>query len=347
MDAVVIESNRGGFALREVETPAPPLGWARVRVQAVGICGSDLPIFDGIRNVPTPFIPGHETVGTIDALNVGAGAALGADGTPLALGDAVAVNMVIACHTCPHCRNQRPTLCDTLTELGIHINGGFAEYVIAPIENLHPLPHGLNFAQATAVDPLASVYHGLKLMPVYPDDTVAVLGTGPMGLYALQLARLAGARRVIAVGRNHATLKFAHANGADEAVSIAQTSDLPAALSRLNALTGGRGPSLVVEATGAPSMLTGAVEMAARGGRVMVLGVFHEPAAIYPGPIVRKELQIMGSLCYTPSEYADCLGLLAQGRIAPIDYRALPLRDMQHGLDLFRGRHTAKVVMLP
>ncbi len=106
MRAVVKESPGPGFSLRDMPVPEPPVGWVRVRVRHVGLCGSDIPIFDGVRAVPDLFIPGHETVGVIDAL--------GADVRGLRIGEPVAVNMVIACTHCAHCRSGRPTLCDTL-----------------------------------------------------------------------------------------------------------------------------------------------------------------------------------------------------------------------------------------
>ncbi len=214
---------------------------------------------------------------------------------------------------------------------------------IAPAENLHSLPASVTTAQATAVDPLASVHHGFALMPPRDSDTVAVFGLGPMGLYAIQLARLSGVKRVIAAGRKPGPLSWARACGADDVIDMHRQELGP----ELQRLTGGRGPSYVVEATGAPNMLDEALRQTGRGGRVLLLGVFHAAAQFTPAPIVRGELQLMGSLCYTASEYQYCLELLATRRIQPIGYRVFGLSEMQHAIDAFRARDIAKAILTP
>ncbi len=335
MLAVVKNRPGAGFALRDMPVPEPPAGWVRVAVRATGLCGSDLPIFDGQRDVPDQFIPGHETVGVIESLGAGVANAR--------VGQRVAVNMVVACHTCLYCRGGRPSLCDSLTELGIHLNGGFAEYVIAPAENLQTVSESLSDAAATAVDPLASVYHGLQLAPLHDSDTVAVLGAGPMGLYAVQLARLSGVRRVIAIARRASALAWSRACGADLCVDATQSGWIDT----VRRLTDGHGPSFCIEATGAPAMFEAGIELTAKGGRMLVLGVFHEPVSLRPGPIVRKELQLTGSLCYSADDYAQSMALLAERRITPLAHRVLHLREMQRALDLFRDREVAKAIVAP
>lgn len=335
MLAVVKEHSGPGFSLRSVPIPEPPPGWVRVRVRAVGICGSDLPIFEGIRPVPLPLIPGHETVGEVDMLGDGV--------EGWAIGDRVAVDMVVACGQCRFCRMGRPTLCERLIELGIHTHGGFAEYMIAPARNLHRLPEALTWEEGTAVDPLASVYHGLRMLGPLDRATVAVFGTGAIGLYAVQLARHLGAWRILAIGRRDAPLQLAVELGADEAISSQREDPAEA----LRARTGGQGASVVIEATGAPEVLSKAIEAAAPGGRILILGVFHEPVRIHASSLVRKELQLWGSLCYTWDEYDYCLQLLAEGRIRPLISKVLPLMEMSTALTLLARREAIKVVIRP
>lgn len=335
MLAVVKEHYGPGFSLRSVPIPEPPPGWVRVRVRAVGICGSDLPIFDGIRPVPLPLIPGHETVGEVEALGAGV--------EGWRIGERVAVDMVVACGGCRFCRMGRPTLCDQLIELGIHTHGGFAEYMIAPARNLHRLPEALTFEEGTAADPLASVYHGMRMIGPLDGATVAVFGTGAMGLYAVQLARHLGAWRILAVGRREAPLRLAVELGADKGISMQQENPVEA----IQSWTGGLGASVVIEATGAPGVFPQVIEAAARGGRVLILGVFHEPIQMNAGLVVRKELQIWGSLCYTWDEYEYSLHLLAERRIRPLITHEFPLSKMEQALTLLHRREALKVVIRP
>ncbi|MDR7481528.1 MAG: alcohol dehydrogenase catalytic domain-containing protein [Armatimonadota bacterium] len=331
---VVVKEREGpGFALRTVPVPVPPPGWVRVRVRAAGICGSDLPIFDGRRRVPLPLIPGHEVTGEVERLGPGV------DGwTP---GDRVAVGMVVACGRCTACAAAQPELCDALVELGIDAPGGFADYMVAPAANLHRLPAGLSFVEATAADPLASTLHGLAPAQITPDDVVAVFGLGAIGLYAVQVARSAGARRVVALGRRDDALQLARELGA-EAVDL-RGRDAPAAV---RALAPG-GASVVVEATGAPAVASQAVASAAKGARVVVLGVFYEPVPMDLGALVRRELRVFGRLCYTWDEYEQALALLASGRIRPLVSHTFPLSEISRALDLLRSRGTIKVVVEP
>lgn len=335
MLAVVKEHYGPGFSLRPVPIPVPPPGWVRIRVRAVGICGSDLPIFEGVRPVPLPLIPGHETVGEVEALGEGV--------EEWEVGDRVAVDMVVACGRCRFCRMGRPTLCERLMELGIHTHGGFAEYMIAPARNLHRLPEPLTWEEGTAADPLASAYHGLRMAGPLDGATVAVFGTGAIGLYAIQLARHLGAWRILAVGRREAPLQQARELGADEGISTQREDPVEG----IRARTEGRGADLVIEATGAPELFPKVIEAAAPGGRVLILGVFHEPTRIDAGLLVRKELQVWGSLCYTWDEYEYCLHLLAERRIRPLISHVLPLQEMETALALLHRREALKVVIRP
>jgi L-iditol 2-dehydrogenase len=333
MLAVVKERPGPGFALREVPIPDPPPGWVRVRVRAAGICGTDLPIFDGTRAVALPLIPGHEVTGQVDQAG---------DGTGYLPGERVAVSMVVACGHCRYCAAGAPELCDSLIELGIHMNGGFAEYMVAPPRNLHRLPEGLSFEDATAADPLACAFHGLGAAEVGSDDIVAVFGTGTLALYAVQVARLAGARHVIALGRRAEGLAAASRAGADVTVDL-RAGDPSAAVRRV----GPGGPSVVVEATGANEVLPLAVEVASRAGRVVLLGIYRGEAHLAAEPIVRKELRLLGRLCYTIDEYRHCLELIAAGRVRPVQSRHMALAQMSEALELIRQRRAGKVIVRP
>ncbi len=339
MLAVVKEGPGPGFALREVPVPQPPPGWVRVRVRAVGICGTDIPIFEGIRKVPYPLIPGHEFAGEIDALGEGVQA--------WHVGERVAVGLVIGCGTCAACRRGEENLCPHITEIGIHINGAFAEYVLAPEKTLHRLPDHLSFADGASVDPVASSYRGIRRLNLQPQDDVAIFGLGPIGLYALQAVRAHGVRRVIAITpRRGLRAEIALRTGADAVIESAQAQDLVSAVREANH---GAMPSVVIEATGKPEVFHDVFRVAAPGARVLLLGIFHEHAQFDPAQIIRKELRVEGSFCYTWDDFEASLDLIARDlvRTAPVITHTLPLAHMAEALRLIHQREAVKVILEP
>ncbi len=339
MLAVVKEGPGPGFALRDVPKPEPKPGWVRVRVRAVGICGTDIPIFEGVRKVPYPLIPGHEFAGEIDALGPGVHG--------WREGDRVAVGLVIGCGECPACRRGEESRCERITEIGIHINGAFAEYVLAPAKVLHALPAHLSYADGASVDPLASSYRGIRRLALQPSDDVAIFGLGPIGLYALQAVRAHGVRRVIAITpRPGLRADLARALGADAVLAAEDCADL---VEGVRAANDGHLPSVVIEAAGKPAVVADVVRVAAIGARILLLGIFHQPATFEPAQVIRKELAVFGSFCYNWDDFAASLDLLARGLVqtAPVITHCLPLSQMGEALAAIHRREAVKVILEP
>ncbi|MFN8476013.1 MAG: alcohol dehydrogenase catalytic domain-containing protein [Anaerolineae bacterium] len=336
MLAVVKTAPGPGFELRYIPVPAPGPGQVLIRVQRVGICGSDLPIFSGARPVPIPLIPGHEIGGTI--------AQFGGGVTGWAVGDRVAVSIVCNCGACPSCMLGHESLCDSVWEIGIHSDGGFAEYVAVPARNLHRLPDSLGWAEAASVDPLACVLPAVSRASIMFEDDVVVIGAGAIGLYALQLARLAGPRRLFLVGRRAQRLAVGQ-RWADDVIDDLEEDEVEGVLARTN----GRGADVVIEATGNPTAGAAALAIAAKSGRVALTGVFTQPATVQLNHIVRRELNVFGTLCYTRAQFAEALRLLAIGSVdaAPIVTHVLPLSDIGFGLDLLHSHAAIKVQLNP
>ena len=337
MKAVVKEGPGPGFALKEMPRPGVQPGGVIVQVEAVGICGTDIPIFDGIRAVPPGLIPGHEFAGVIVEVGSGVG------GWPC--GGRVAVSMVKGCGRCRFCRAGEEPMCDQLTELGIHVSGAYAEFVAVPDSCLHRLPDSLSFEQGAAVDPIASSYRGIRKVAVDVEDAVVIFGAGPIALYALQAIKARGVPLVIVVGRSRAPLEAAIQLGADRVFSTLDGG--PAA--QVAAWTGGRMASVVIEATGNASLLPDVLDCAAKGARVVLLGIFHDEVMLAPAPIVRRELQVVGSFCYSWEDFEESLMLLAQGRITTqhIVTHVLPLDQVEEALRVIRERRAIKVVLRP
>jgi L-iditol 2-dehydrogenase len=336
LKAIVKEVPGPGFAWRQLPEPRAEPGSAVVRVRAVGICGSDLPIFAGVRTVSYPLIPGHEFAGEISELGPGA------EGWQV--GDRVAAGLVIGCGQCVYCHRGQEVLCDNLQEIGFHRDGAYAEYIRVPLANLHRLPAELSFHQGASADPLASSYHGLRRLNLRPEDTVVLFGDGPIGLYAVQAIRARGVERLLVVGHHDGRLAIAAELGA-EAVNSHRRDPVEAVAT----FTAGRMADVTVEAVGAAGVLPAVLAATARGGIVLLLGIFHGEAGLNPAPIVRHELQLVGSFCYNHDAFAASLDLLRQGqvRIEPVVSHVLPLSEMALALELLHRREALKVILEP
>ena len=337
LKAVVKESSGPGFVIKDVPIPRLQPDEVLIKVESAGICGTDIPIFDGVRKVPLPLIPGHEFSGVV--------VEAGHEVRGFRPGDGVAPGLVINCGRCWYCRQGLETLCDEIVEIGIDIDGGFAEYVKVPAKQLHRIPAGMTFDEAASVDPIASAYHGVKMAQVSSGDTVVVLGPGPIGLYALQIAKVEGAKKTVVVGTRESRLLVAKELGADVLIMLGKEDPVPI----VHELTDGRGADVVIEATGSPESIDLALSLARKAGRVHLLGIFHEPAKLSARAVVRKEANIKGSFCYTWQDFQHCLDLLATKRVTvrPIVTHTFALEQMGEALNTIKQRRGIKVLLHP
>ncbi|MBC8448140.1 MAG: NAD(P)-dependent alcohol dehydrogenase [Chloroflexi bacterium] len=269
--------------VEEVPRPDPRAGEVLIRVRAVGICGSDVHYFQdggiGDKRVTEPHELGHEFAGEIVAL--GPGVAGPPVGTP------VAVEPAISCGHCEFCLAGHPNLCpDVLFVSTPPTRGSLAEYIAHPVQLVFPLPEELDFVDGAMLEPLGVAIHSVNLAKLRPGDTAAVLGSGPIGLLTLQVARLGGARRVYATDLVPERLAMAGRLGAD-GVCQADAAD-PVAW--IEELTGGRGVDVVFEAAWAAETVTQAVAMARPGGRVVVAGIPSAADALsFPAGTARRK----------------------------------------------------------
>ena len=339
MLAVVKEDCETDFVFKDVDIPEPGLNEVLVKVEAVGICGTDLPIFKGIRPVRYPMIPGHEFAGVI----VKAGSAVAG----FAEGDRVVPGLVVHCGKCRYCRQGLESLCDRIYEIGIHGNGAFAEYVVAPEKTLHRLPGGMNFNQGAAIDPLASAYRPVRKARISSSDVVVIYGPGPIGLFALQVARAEGAAKIIVIGADGDDHRLALAQrlGADRTVNSREDDPVEA----VREITAGDMADVVVEATGVPAVVEPCVNSLKKNGRLSLAGIFHAPVPVSLGDIVRRELNLTGSICYTWMDFQACIDLVASGKVAvePMISHEFPLKQMGQALQIAYRRESIKILLHP
>ncbi|GAA1917699.1 zinc-binding dehydrogenase [Microbacterium aoyamense] len=253
-----------------------------VRIAMVGICATDLHLLAGHIGDPFPLVPGHEFVGEVAALGDGARVKRG-----IAVGDHVAVEMLLPCGACARCREGRYNLCekdapasgrDGGRQYGVNIPrttapglwGGYAEYLFAPdAAVIHTMPSGLPWDHAVLVEPLAVAHRALARGRLRPGEDVVIIGPGPVGLLAAAAARASGAGRVIIVGTRPSRLALARRFGADAIVDSTTVEDLPGAV---RDVLGGQLPDLVVETAGVVNAQVDAVRSVRRGGRVVLAG---------------------------------------------------------------------------
>ncbi len=285
MRALVIDN---GLRLdKHYPRPTPPKGEALVRMLQAGVCNTDLELVKGYMNFTG--VPGHEFVGVVEQ----------AAGHEALIGRRVAGEINAACGVCETCRANRPTHCPQRTTLGIdRRDGAFADYLVLPFENLHPLPDSVTDDQATFIEPLAAACEILEQVKVHPTDRVAVIGDGKLGLLCAQVVALTGSD-LIAVGRHAEKLQILQRRG------IAITTD-PQAIA-----TGSL--DIAIEATGTPSGFAAARRMVRPRGTIVLKSTYQgEALPVNLTSMVVDEITLIGSRC---GPFEPAIRLLARQQI--------------------------------
>jgi len=293
--------------IEEVPEPQSGPGQIRVAVQAAGVCGTDLHAAHGRLPVPvSPVIMGHEGAGIVDTIGEGV--------TNFSVGDRVLLLPSETCGTCPACERGHLGLCPRAQIFGMARDGTFAEKIVAPASCVMPLPDAVPFEHgAILADAVATAYHAVSTRAgIEGGERVAVIGCGGVGYHAILLARMLGAKQIVAVDASEGALRRARAAGADVMLD-ARTDDARKAIRRA---AGGDGPDVVIEYVGKKVTVELAMASVARGGRVIVGGVGMESPEL--GPLVSfvgKEIGVLGSMGYTRSELERVVGLAESGRL--------------------------------
>jgi L-iditol 2-dehydrogenase len=284
MKAVVVHS-AGDIRWEEVPTPEIPPGWVRVAVRAVGICTSDIGRALHGTAYHYPIVLGHEIGGVVSDVGQGVDGKL--------VGKRVAVSPLIPCGKCESCERGRYSMCDDYDYLGSRRDGGCAEFVIAPVQNLVFLSENVSLEDAGVLEPASVTLHGLD-QRVYADDDVVILGAGNLGLFAVQQAQILGAGRVFVVDLNKYRLGIAESLGG---VPI-QASTEEDGTKVLMDFTHGRRADLVVDTCGVASVQANSLAMVRKGGRIVFMGLPSKNVCITPKNfnwLVRCEVELYGS----------------------------------------------------
>lgn len=264
-----------------VPIPEPRAGEALLRVIACGLCGTDLHLKSQGHYYwrGQPLTLGHEIVAEVVHLPLG-------DTRGLQVGDVVVVDPQLVCGDCFYCRRGRLNLCDRLEHLGLSVDGGFAEYLVAPVRNLYRVPEEAPAAELwryALVEPVATCVAGMRLANPQPDEVVAIIGLGFFGQVYAQLARLWGVQQVIGIERSPARRAVAQQIGAAIALAPEEWEASPTHA------------EVVIDAAGSPDAAEWCLRVARKAGRVIVFGYRPEPVQVDWYQILIKELTIIGS----------------------------------------------------
>ncbi len=296
--------------LRLDDRPMPKLAAdeVMVKIRAVGICGSDMHLYDsghiGNTKMERPFVLGHEAAGDV--------AEIGSAVQDLKVGDRVAIEPGIPCRSCAYCKRGEYHLCPTVVFHGIpHNDGFFAEYAAVPADFAFKLPDSLTYVDGAMLEPLAVGLQAAAEGEVEAGQTVAILGSGPIGLSTLQACLVRGAANIIVVDMVQTRLDTAKKMGATHIINAAESD----ALAEINRLTGGLGADVVLETAGAVPTIKQTLYAARRGGVVVFVGICGQaevPMDVVR--IVRARMQVRGCFRYV-NQYPTAVALAATGKV--------------------------------
>ncbi len=310
--------------LEIADLPVPEVGADEVlvKVEACGICGSDVHGYDGTsgRRIP-PIVMGHEAAGTA--------AALGSGVMGFAIGDRVTFDSTVYCGKCDYCARGEVNLCESRQVVGVSCgdyrrHGAFAEFVVVPQRILYKLPDAISFLEAAMLEAVSVGLHAVRLSPMQEAKTALVIGAGMIGLLTMQAAKAAGCERVLIADVDASRLKLAGQVGAD--VALHASGD--ALVAEVLRLTEGQGVDVVLEAVGRNETVAAAIDCVRKGGAVTLIGNIAAEVALPLQKVVTRQVRLQGS-CASAGEYPEAISLIANGKIEvkPLITAVAPLEE--------------------
>lgn len=343
----------GDYRLEYIDVPKVMPGDILVKVGACGVCASDVKCYHGASSlwggenpyVKPPVIPGHEFIGRIVGLSPEIG------GTGLKIGDKAIAEQIFPCHNCRFCKSGKYWMCERNYVFGFqggYDDGGFAEYMKYPSGSIvHKVPNDILDEFSVMIEPLSCAIHAVQRARIGLGDIVVIAGMGPLGLCMLQVAKMKSPVKLIALDVREERLSVAERLGADMVINVAKED----AVKTIKQITGGYGCDAYIEATGHPSAIIQGLGMLRKLGRMVVFGVFKEPATVDWSIIGdRKELDIYGSHL-GPYCYPLAIEYISKGKVKvdKIVTHKFPLSEFKKAFEYSeKGLEGAiKVVLMP
>jgi 2-desacetyl-2-hydroxyethyl bacteriochlorophyllide A dehydrogenase len=309
------------FTTGEAPVPEPGPGEALLAVRRVGICGTDLHIFQGHldHRVPKGGVIGHETLSEVVDAPAGSG---------FARGDRVVVEPIAFCGTCRACRMGADYLCYSLKVFGVDLPGGMRQYWNAPAARMIKVPDELSDDHAALIEPLSVATHDVRRAEVKAGDTVLVFGGGPIGALIALVSRHRGAR-VAVVEVNRFRLDFLERLGLE---TVGPDRDI---VRWANEWTGGTGVDVAFEVTGNPAAARLVTDVVRVWGTISIVAIHGEPVPVNLYQMFARELTMHGSRLYAREDWNEAITLAASGAVpvAPFVSRRIPLEQLQHGME--------------
>lgn len=324
--------------LRDEPMPMPAAGEIRARSTYIGVCGSDTHAFHGRHPfIPIPYLPGHEATGVVEELGEGV--------TSVAVGDRIVVEPTLPCWECKTCRNGAENLCENLQFFGCgYPQGGMADQFVVRADRLHVIPDGISDLGAALIEPLSTPVHACRLAGPLKGRAVAILGAGTIGLLTLAVARWSGASKVVVTDPLAAKREIALRLGAD-AVVDALAPDVAAQVR--TALR--ESADVVFDCVAVKSTTLAAIDMALKGGTVVIVGVAAADFELPIRTIQDQQIRIQGSATYVSQDYAIAIEMIESGAVRAQDFITgqFPLEQAEQAFEASTSGEHIKVLIHP
>ncbi len=338
MKSLVKAKSERGLWLQDSPKPAFGPNDVLIKIRKTAICGTDLHIFNWDKwaqaTIPVPMVVGHEYVGTI--------AEIGSEVKNFKIGDRVSGEGHIVCGHCRNCRAGRGHLCRNTLGVGVNRSGAFGEYLCLPASNAYPIPDSISDDVASILDPLGNAVHTALSFDLIGED-VLVTGAGPIGLMAVAVARFVGARTIVITDINEYRLSLAAKMGATRAVR-ADKEDLKTVMAELGMK---EGFDVGLEMSGNPAALRSMISTMNHGGKIALLGILTDQAAINWNEVIFKSLTLKGIYGREMYEtWYKMLAMLQSGLdVSPVITHRIGFSEFEGGFDALNAGTACKVVM--
>ncbi len=340
MQALVKAAAAPGMEMREVPVPALGPDDVLIAVETASVCGTDLHIYEwdpwAQNRIKPPYIPGHEFSGTV--------VLIGENVKNMSPGDFVSAEMHVACGHCVQCRTGEAHVCQFVKILGVDADGAFADYVRIPASNVWKLDPAIPRDWGSLFDPFGNAVHTVLSGPIAA-KTVLVTGCGPIGLFAIAVAKACGAAHILAVEPNAGRRALAERMGADKLLDPAN----PAMEAEVKAATGNNGVDVLLEMSGHPSAIRQGLRLLRNGGRASLLGIPAKPveldlaeAVIFKGATIHG---INGRRMYETWLQAEALLRGGQIDLSPVITHRLPLANFDEAMHLLASGEASKILL--
>ena len=318
------------------DKPVPSFGEVLIKIDTACICGTDVHILHGEFDAVPPVVLGHEFSGYVDEIGEGVIAC--------SKGDLVTVEPHIFCGVCKYCRIGKIQECLNKKAFGVHLDGGFQQYVVVPQETVYRVPEGITAEQAALVEPIGCCLHGVQQVGVDAGDTVLILGGGVIGLILAKIAKTHGAANIIVSEPIKERREMMLENGVDDAVDPINE-DIE---QRILELTGGLLADVVIEAAGRPETAERAIRLAGRCGKILFFGVVPPQynIKVNPNTVFKKELKIVGS-AINPFVHYRVIAMLSKLDVSGLITHRFPLSAANEAMDAAKRSVGLKICIKP